>query len=42
MSRKEFLKFLDQNEREVDQLMEEFDEHCRRFDEKMKKILAAL
>ena len=42
MNRKELLKFLDQNEKEVRQAMKEFDEHSRRFDETMRKILGAL
>ena len=34
--------FLDENKREVDKAMMEFEEHSRRFDKKIKEILAAL
>ena len=42
MNKKEFLTFLEKNERAVTKAMKEFDEHSRKFDERMKKILSVL
>ncbi len=39
---KDFKKFLIENRKKVDLAMEQFEEHSKAFDEKMKKILSHL